>query len=229
MSLHHNPRIVTAGLLYAYDPADLKSYPGSGTTLYDLNNTQNGSFAGSAAYSSIAKGCLDFNGPSTFDYIAITDTVTHTTGQSFTYEAWVYFDALSGYDKTIVGKVGCNIGLLQAGSNMGMAVFGPNGVCAGGNTQYYATATASTGVWQHWVGTYEVGVGIVTYRNGSAINSASVTGAIGSWPDVLYIGGSINANYTMDGRVTAVKIYNRALSPAEAVQNFEAQRSRFGV
>lgn len=229
MSLHHNPRIVKSGLLYAYDPADTTSYPGSGTTLYDLANNVNGTFAGSAAYSSVGKGSLNFNGPSTYDYIAITDTVTHKTGQSFSYEAWVYFDVLSGYDKTIVGKPGCNIGLLQASSNMGMCVFGPNGVCVTGNTQYYASATASTGVWQHWVGTYQVGVGIVTYRNGVSVNSVAVTGNIGNWNNTLYIGGSINTNYTMDGKVTAVKVYNRALSAAEALQNFNAQRLRFGI
>jgi len=212
-----------------YDPGDANSYPGSGTTLYDLIGNSNGAFAGSAAYSSQVKGCLDFNGPSTFDYIAITDTITHKTNQDFTYEAWVYFDALSGYDKTIVGKVGCNIGLLQAGSAFGMCVFGPNGVCAGGNTQYFASTTATTGVWGHWVGTYETAIGIKTYKNGALANSASVTGDIGNWNNILYIGGSISANYTMDGRVTAVKVYDRALTAIEVAQNFEAQRSRFGI
>lgn len=229
MALHHNPRTVTNSLLYLYDPADLRSYPGSGGTVYDLIGTSNGTFAGSAAYNSAGLGSLDFNGPSTYDYVSISDSTTHTTGQSFTYEGWIYFDALSGYDKTIIGKVGCNIGLLQAGSSMGMCVFGPNGACASGNTQYFATGTATTGVWAHWVGTYQVGVGIVTYKNGTAVSTVAVTGAIGTYPSTLYIGGSINANYTMDGRVTAVRIYSKALSPAEVLQNFEAQRSRFGV
>ena len=229
MALHHNPRIVTSGLLYMYDPGDTNSYPGSGTTIFDLTNTANGTFAGSPNYSSDGRGSLNFNGPSTYDRIEITDTVTHKTGQSFTYEAWVYFDALDGYDKTIVGKPGCNIGLLQASSNMGMCVFGPNGVCASGNTQYYATVTATTGVWAHWVGTYQVGVGIATYKNGVLANSVAVTGNIGNWDNTLYIGGSISANYTMDGKVTAVKVYNRALTSAEISQNFETQKVRFGI
>lgn len=225
----YGPQTVTSELLYAYDPGDINSYPGSGTTLYDLVGNSNGTFNGSTTYSSKAKGCLDFNGPSSYDTITIADSITHKTGQSFTYEAWVYFDELSGFDKTIVGKPGCNIGLLQASSNMGMCVFGPNGVCASGNTQYYAASTATTGVWAHWVGTYQAGVGIFTYRNGALVSSASVTGNIGNWGDTLYIGGSINANYTMNGQVTAVKVYRKALTLSEVSQNFEAQRSRFGV
>ena len=37
MALHHNPRIVTSGLVLALDAADINSYPGSGTTWYDLS------------------------------------------------------------------------------------------------------------------------------------------------------------------------------------------------
>jgi len=38
MALHHNPRIVTSGLQVLLDAADTNSYPGSGTTWYDLTS-----------------------------------------------------------------------------------------------------------------------------------------------------------------------------------------------
>ena len=37
MALHHNPRIVTSGLVLALDAGDINSYPGSGTAWKDLS------------------------------------------------------------------------------------------------------------------------------------------------------------------------------------------------
>ena len=114
------PNIVEDGLIYLIDPQSTRSYPGSGTTVYPMvaANTNNGTLNGSITYTSGANGGFNFNGPTTFDNISLTETVTHKTGQNFSYDVWVYFDALSGYDKTIVGKVGCNIGLIQAGGSL---------------------------------------------------------------------------------------------------------------
>ena len=36
MALHHNPRIVTSGLILALDAADINSYTGAGATWTDL-------------------------------------------------------------------------------------------------------------------------------------------------------------------------------------------------
>jgi|688.fasta_scaffold19857_5 hypothetical protein len=227
---YYGGNIVTDTLLLLLDASNLVSYPGSGSTWKNLlNGGSNGTLNGSAVYNSIAGGSIEFNGPTTFDYVTVSDTVTHKTGQDFSYECWVYFTNLSGFDKTIVGKVGCNIGLLQAGTSMGMTVFGPNGPCAAGNTHYTAYGTANTNVWEHWIGTYEVGVGIKTYKNGVLVNSAVVTGNIGNYPDTLFIGGSISANYSMDGYIQSAKTYSSCLTPLEVSQNFNANKARFGL
>ena len=227
--IYEMENVITSGSLVIVDAGNPLSYPGSGTTWTNIAGGNNGTLNGSPTYNTIGGGALQFNGPSSFDYVAISDTITHKTGQNFSYECWVYFNGLSGYDKTIVGKPGCNIGLMQAGSSMGMAVFGPNGVCAGGNTQYYAAGTANTGVWEHWIGTYEVGVGIKTFKNGTLVSSVPVTGNIGNWGDTLYIGGSINSNYTGECYIAYTSTYSITLNQNQITQNFNALRSRFGV
>jgi len=44
----------------------------------------------------------------------------------------------------------------------------------------------------------------------------------------LYVGGSISG-YWFDGKIATLRVYDRALSTKEISQNFNAQRSRFGI
>ena len=225
------PDIVTDSLIYVVDPASERSYPGSGTVVYPMvaANNNNAALNGSITYTAGSQGGFNFNGPTTYDYISLTETVTHKTGQSFSYDVWVYFDALSGYDKTIVGKVGCNVGLVQAGASMRMQVYGPGIPCASGNINYTAVSSTVTGKWLYYTGTYQAGVGVKLYANGVLAATVAYTGNIGNYTDALYFGGSINANYTMDGRIGEAKVYSKALTQAEVLQNFNASRIRFGI
>ena len=112
---------------------------------------------------------------------------------------------------------------------MRMQVYGPNGACASGNTNYTAVSSTTTGEWLYYTGTYEVGVGVKLYANGVLASTVAYTGNIGNYPDVLFFGGSINANYAMNGRIGEAKVYNKALTQAEVTQNFNAARTRFGI
>lgn len=66
MSLNHGARIVTDGLLFAFDAANIKSYPGSGTTWYDMGpNGYDANYINSSttvhSYDSVEKA-MDFQG-----------------------------------------------------------------------------------------------------------------------------------------------------------------------
>ena len=94
MSYHNNPRIVTDGLALCLDANAKRSYPGTGTTWYDLTaNQQNGSLSGltfnSTCYLDF-DGTDDVVGPNTFDY--------DDSGGAFTVCAWVNPDSLSNAD-----------------------------------------------------------------------------------------------------------------------------------
>ena len=41
MSLHHSPKIITDGLVLCLDARNTKSYPGTGTTWYDISGNNN--------------------------------------------------------------------------------------------------------------------------------------------------------------------------------------------
>ena len=72
MAVHGGPDIVTDGLKVCLDAADLNSYPGSGTTWYDLSgNGYNGTMTNGPTFDSDGGGCLSFTAGSTH-YVDVT-------------------------------------------------------------------------------------------------------------------------------------------------------------
>ena len=67
------------------------------------------------------------------------------------------------------------------------------------------------------------------YLNGSLGANASVGAPISSYTGDTYIGKDDFLARYLDGNVGAVRLYNRALSAAEILQNYNAQKSRFGL
>ena len=71
MAFFNSPNIVTTGLVLAWDAANPKSYPGSGTTIYDLSgNGNHGTLNNGVGFSTNYKGILTFDG--TNDYVKST-------------------------------------------------------------------------------------------------------------------------------------------------------------
>ena len=68
---YNNPKIVTDGLIHYYDAANPKSYPGSGTTWYDLVGNKNGTLKNGATFSTDNQGVIVLDGVN--DYIEILD------------------------------------------------------------------------------------------------------------------------------------------------------------
>ena len=118
---------------------------------------------------------------------------------------------------------------MQVGGTMRMQVFGPGVPCDAGNAAYTSVIGTSTGSWQYFAGTYEVGVGVKIYKNGILGDADAYTGNIGNYTNELFFGGSINASYAMNGRIAAAKAYSKSLTAAEVLQNYNADKSRFGL
>ena len=231
MSLHHNPRIVTSGLVFALDAGDRNSYPGSGASATDLTGTSTGvSLANSVGYTTTGIGAFNFDG--TNDYISITYSSQPATSQ-ITITAWVYptEDATTG---------GRTRGAFWGGP--GAMYFGlwPNG-SAGSSAIHTAVQTTSgrpstqtgtiyTNQWSYAVATYN-GTNFTTYLNTEYVTQTSQTGTISSGT-TYYVGtygGLTDANHNFPGYIAHASMYSRALTFEEIQQNYEAQKSRFGL
>ena len=69
------------------------------------------------------------------------------------------------------------------------------------------------------------------YGNGTT-NTVSATAASGTYsvrPLVLGRRGDSNANGFVDGKIGEFQFYNRELTAAEVLQNYNATRARYGV
>jgi hypothetical protein len=96
MAIAYSPKIVTNGLRFAIDAANPRSYPGSGTTIYDLSgNGYNGTMHGDTV---AVDGWFDLKEPAaTTDYITLNSNALNGL-TSWTIELWLYIYATNAID-----------------------------------------------------------------------------------------------------------------------------------
>ena len=235
MGVFAGPDVNESGLVLALDAANSKSYPGSGTTWTDLSgNVNNGTLVNTPTYNS--SGYFDF------DYLQ-SENVTFSSSSSlqflnrspYTLEAWVYptrnpgannwtgiFDRESNAGS---GRDGYNLYFL--GSATTNTFFTTERFVAGSAVAPSITLNQSVSVnsWHHIVATYD-GTTLSLYRNGSLVGTpATSTGNITNTSKALTIG--IRGGQPFGGRISNTKIYNRALTPQEIQQNYNATKSRY--
>jgi len=229
MSLAHNPRIITDGLVLCLDAANPKSYPGSGTTWTDLSgNGNNGTLTNGPTYSSSNGGSIVFDGVD--DIVSIPDSDILDITTSISLESWIYATKSTGV-QNVISKSSfsqnnsyiyprTDDGWTNATFYLAVPTFSPS-----------STLTASwpsRDAWHHTVATYD-GVTMKIYIDGVLSNSKSQSGTISTNTNSLTIGSQPGYGEFYGGRVSGAKIYNRALTAAEVQQNFNALRGRFGI
>ena len=230
MGLSHSPSIVTNGLVLCLDAANPKSYPGSGTTWYDLSgNGSHGTLTNGPIYNSDNKGNIIFDGSN--DGVGITNTPLLSLN-TMTISSWNYSTNFNHngfmFEKTTNGSVNTQYSLFFNGNS----------------TIYYRTYGLSTtdltfgwtGViinsnWVNVVATFDGTYKRIFINGVQQSISTALTGTITqNTTGAAYVGIYGNfAGYPFNGRISQNHIYNRALSAAEIAQNFAAHRGRYGI
>jgi hypothetical protein len=236
MSLAHSPSIITSNLVLCLDAANSKSYPGSGTTWSDLSgNGNNGTLVNGVGYSGDNLGSLVFDGVD--DRVDGTITGSIFTG-SFTQSAWVY--------KLNANQIwqGVFTNSSPATNNTYLMTFGNGSVAApfnsvGANQVGISESGVFLDIGTHinkwlYITITKTGstLNIYCYKDGSLLQtSGTITWNGGNFATTNnyqigrhWAGGSI---VPLQGNVSQVSIYNRALTASEIQQNYNALRSRF--
>ena len=169
-----------------------------------------------------------FNGSS--NYIKIPNSTTLDV-QTFTVEVWVKTNNTNQngfwFEK---GTVNTQYSLFQEGTSIRCRVNIGGSII---NTISVTTATyMNTTDWHHVVFTFTSG-SQVCYINGSQVGTGTTSGTISTNSGGMSIGvfgGYTGARgYYYNGSLAMCRVYNRVLSATEVLQNYNAQKSRFGL
>jgi hypothetical protein len=222
--------IVTNGLVLNLDAANPRSYapPFNGITWQNLvavSSSISGSLVNGASYTGSNNGTLVFDGVDDF-----VDISSFPTINQITCDIWLKVDP-SNITGALVAGWGIGIeGIYRIIYN----TTGFSWVCRAGSGWYSpGTAVDSsilspfTNIWFNVVGTYNgsfnsIYVNSILQSTGSII-SGTVSGG------GLNIGKGVSNIAYQKGNTSISRIYNRALSASEVLQNFNATRARFGI
>lgn len=237
MGLSHSPNIVTNGLSMYVDVTNTKSYPGSGTSWFDLGPnklvfTSTGTQTPLETVSNVKS--FGFNGAGYWE--CSTNASTVDFGGDCTLLMWIRSEDI-GLRKTVFEKAGTIYQSYEQEIAVTWEVAENFSWYSRYSTYDYAgTASISLNTWAL------VGIKMSTGKTAAARTGLySING--GSWVGGAYVSNSstplvaagalrIGAGYAGivdNGNIASVICYNRMLNDAEILQNFNALRGRFGL
>jgi hypothetical protein len=219
MGIAYNTSVVRNGLVLHLDAANVKSYPGSGTTWTDLSgNGNNGTLVNGVGYSAANKGSLTFDGVNDF----VSGSISSIS--SWTCSIWYTSNNISGalvyYPFSIATNSGIGFGGTFNSSTINKWYFFDS-------VTSFSVAGINVNQWYNIVVTKsETTYNFYTNGNVSLSNQTGVNLSISSYN----LGRRIGTDpWYANGSISNANIYNRALTAAEISQNFEALRGRYGI
>ena len=238
MGLAHSPRIVTDGLVVALDAGNTKSYPGSGSTLYDLSGKDNDFTATTTSTASDATaGTVYDHDNSTVATLNITPNINHevwslmfwvrstgTTPSSYrNILALQDTSSIPGYFYNFDTRETTNCRVLGYQKHYDGSVSNDQWMTRDFNTN---SAEWLAGDW-FCFGVSHNNTAFRNYKNGQLLSTQTQTLDVTGYGDIDRI--RINTNSDNTVRMGPVLVYDRVLTDAEFEQNFNAHRGRFGI
>lgn len=228
MSTHYSPRIVTDGLVFNLDTINLKSYPGSGNTIFDTIQQHNGT-ASTVGSTTVAAGVVfDYN---TSTALSISFPEVNKYGFTFSYSGRGYAAPRANYLQIFAFKD------------------------TNGHTYYYGdTRQTSLPYILHYVKDYAlsswatynvennteyltyawhtfdivvIGTTFTLYRDGALQGTVNVTQDLAPYTNITSL--VMNGSGPNTFQIQFVRLYDRPLSASEIKLNFNATKDRYGL
>jgi hypothetical protein len=217
--------IVTDGLVLDLDAAKVASYPGTGTTWYDISgNNNNGTLTNGPTFSGIGKqASIVFDGVDDYVNLGVFQTLIN----NFTINLWCRIT------KTTAGNILGFYNINPPFNGWGLG-FSQNPLDGGKLNFWDGTSwkNSNIDVTDSVLRNITVVINNTTllsfYING--VFSTSIQGdTIPTFTGNKAIGARNDGLGAMGGSINTITIYNRALSADEVSQNFNALRGRYGI
>jgi hypothetical protein len=217
-----NPPIVTDGLVLCLDAANPLSYPGSGTAWNDLSGQGNsGTLINGTSFNSQNSGIIVFDGSD--DYANFGNILNPSQlNNNFTIEVWFNANNYFLGQSRLVSYWDWYTLMFSNGTQLSFEI-------NAGGYKGVGTSAPPLNTWNQIVGIYN-GSQLKIYKNGILSNSVNATGNIGTTNYIFNIGAfQNNVEYRISGNMGPVRVYGKELSASEVLQNYEANKTRFGL
>ena len=223
MGFYRGPNIVTDGLVFAVDAGSERSYSGSGTSADSIVSANTATLYNGVAYSGNNGGFWDFDGSD--DYI-LTDfgNGLNPTTQDLSYGIWVKPDSTQTAMFIMQSNWGSSV-RFYIGSISGKLGWGIQDRGWGaGDTDL----TFVSGEW-YYINIIFSGTTAKLYANGVLKATDTISSYVFGNNLGIGSGQPYNSGYPWNGAIAACRVYYQALTATEILQNFNAQKSRFGL
>jgi hypothetical protein len=237
MALGHGASIVLDGLVLYLDAANPRSYPGTGTTWFDLSGRNNHGTMNSVDFTT---NSMSFNNAN--DFVSVAHTTDFNFNSTMTVSSWILvnnfntstiYNILSKKPRFNDTKKGWSCqydyrttGILQFRNNDATVLNDGTPTANQNNTVLLnQTSFFVNSVWAI------SSTSVSFYINGLPRGTGTVAFTDTDTTEPIYIGktsGSIGDSAILSNK-TLISIYNRALTPQEIQQNFNALRGRYGI
>ena len=211
------------GLVMYLDAGNTKSYLSGSSTWNDLSgNGYNGTLTNGPTFTNSFGGGIVFDGID--DYVTISNPLNQSNlTQEWTVNGWL----------SLASSPSNNAQYLVEGLNSGVAAdwysVAPLLYLNGGANDYYRYGSGGSYI--------NGGIINLTFRfknsSGERILTKNGVDISGSGPNNTSTPSGQSANfrigYTMKGNIHFLQIYNRKLTDAEILQNYNATKNRFGL
>jgi hypothetical protein len=225
---------VTSNLRLYYDPSNPLSYSGSGTVINDLSG--NG-LNGTMSNITFTSPYFTYNGTSSQIRVADNSLLEPGTGD-WTMEVWVNQSVLG--NDVVLGKFdngGETVDVSYSIRTTNTTYYAQLGSGSGSGSSLFVNSTNYVGTVGTWYQIVYVFTNIAantlqTFVNGTSVGTVSHNlASILNSTNPLYIGNYNGGEFGQyfDGRIGITRLYNSALTSSQVLQNFNADKSKYGL
>ena len=231
MGIAYNTSIVSDGLVFAFDAGNTRSYSGSGITVNGLVGGLGGTLVNGTGFSSANNGSFFFDGTNDFINTNIFSSSIGLTSSNFSIGVWAKVKDYSTFNAFVTRTLG------SIAAPLDMYILNSVSYAPGylvvllGNGTTWSTLQSSSQfplTWTYLFFTLNSST-MALYYNAVFNSSTSLAVPRGESANPIKIGTREDGATYMNGNISQVQIYNRALTQQEIFQNYNATRDRYGI
>jgi len=220
--------IITNGLVFNVDAANVSSYSGTGNVWNDLSGSNNIKFYSSSSYNVNANPTFDSDGGGSLVTTGIFGKSINNSGISGSVarsmEAWVKFNSVAGNAVISIGG-----SVISSNTLYELMAYSNNVIEHYWGNFTQSSTVLATNTWYHIVILYDGTTNHYIYINGVQVGF-SATPTLNTSNTPIYIGPAVTTTWgAFNGKIAALRIYNRALTSSDVTTNFNALKTRFGL